>query len=628
MQINQKFIPIYLGVYQCIMLKIKVLIFALVLFCHLMTYSNVIAQQSATNHEKTFFLVEDSDYSHYLHKLDKNGEKQRVFGLGIYVDFLHPKYFQAYDFRHNRIPDDNLFESLRQNYNLIYGRFTYTGPMVRRPDFYDSLTGSHSFIMGAGHLPWYLRFTYSTAGDETLSISDQQTLASRIDREKLDGTVREIIDFTGNSNLIINLADEPELGVYGDNWFYTTETLRLLYDTASQYRLVSLGLGPVGKPNGSGQGSKLIWSLENTNPLLNREPSATRWRQTSKTWQQVLGTLLDYYEDTFDVLYLNSYRFTIADNRRAGAIVREVFNHPTLNHKNPFMLWISAENFRHDDPGKALRGMRGQSFSALANNVSGLLYYPDVSVGEDRYDEKLWELSLDLIKEIGFFRPVLERGKKADNFISDDLEWIHHKYKGFDFVFGINHSNIEQNLKDPGKINMTPGASGVWYKKNEEAAYRFFEFPKNLSFHSELNSKLSGRFNVTGDISLSELENKIGKNALKLTTSGNESAGIEFDISALEGMQYEIMAWVNGCEASEPELRAYAMKNDEILSTSIFKTEVDEDDEGCTVSWDKIRLKTDIIPEGTTHLRIYLGAAAEPGISTTYFDDVTIRLID
>lgn len=609
------------------MLKTKINVLTLFIFCQLLACNIVIAQQSAINHEHTFFLVQDSNYSHYLHRLDKNGEEQRVFGLGIYIDLLHPKYFQAYDFRHNRIPDDTLFESLYQNYNLIYARFTYTGPMARRPGFYDTLTGGRSFVLGAGHLPWYLRHTYSTAGNEVLSRADQETLASRIDKEKLDGVVREIISFAGESNLIINLSDEPEWGGYGDSWAYSGETLRVLYDVASRYRLVSLGLGPIGTPDGAGQGSKLLWALENPNPLLSLNPSQRRLLRTSKSWQQVLGTLLDYYDGAFDVLYLNTYRFTMGNNRRAGAIVREVFNHPTINHKMPFMLWISAENFRHNDPGQALRGLRGQSFSALANNVSGLLYYPDVSDGKDTYDETLWELSLDLVKEIGFFLPVLERGENISNFYSRHVEWIHHTYQGYDFVFGINHSNRQQTLKQPGKITMAPGASGVWYKKNEEAEFRFFEFPKNLTFHSELDSGLSGRFKINGDVSLTGLEGKIGKNALQMSTTEQESAGIEFDVSALEGMEYEIIAWVNGCEASEPELRAYAMNNDEILSVSKFKPGVDADDEGCAVSWGRVRLKTDRIPEGATHLRVYLGAAAESGISTTYFDDVTIRLV-
>ena|GEM_PF-5554181 len=436
---------------------------------------NVPVNAQSTVSDSSFFLMPEDEYSHFLFRMNVDGEPQRVFALGAYISLLHPKYFQEFDPRHNRIPNEALFNTLREHYTLIYTPFTYVNEVVKRPAFYDSLQGDSGFVMGAGHIPWWLRTNYGVERKDLLSRKDQESLASRIDQDHVKEPIQNLIRFTGDSNLIINLADEPERGGYGGSWFYSKETLKTMYELASEHGLVSIGLGPVGNARGRGVGNKLTWSLEFPFSWF-QNPSDRRIRRTKMTWRQILDSMLRYYDGVYDIIYLNSYAFTISDNRRAGKIVKQMLHHPTIDHKKPVWLWISVENFRHPDPEKGYQQIRRQAFSAIANEGSGLMFYPDVNEYETGdYDETLWFLSLELMKELQYWRPVLEKGKMIKNYVDRDVEWIQYNYDGQEVVFLVNHGSKALSNIGHGLLYAAPGQSGVWYRNKGETTFNHFK---------------------------------------------------------------------------------------------------------------------------------------------------------
>jgi len=586
-------------------------------FVWLMLTTSAISQKS---HE--IIVLPESEASHFIYQVTAEGDTTRFFGLGIYIDLLHPKYFQAYDFRHNRIPDDQLFHSLTSAYNLIYARFTYTGPMVRRPAFYDTLIRDNAFIMGAGHLPWYLRSTYSTSGVELLNREDQASLASRINREAFGKTFQEIVDFAGESNLIINLLDEPERGGYGGSWFYSRETLQLMYELASKHGLVSLGLGPVGSAEGRGTGNKLTWSIENPNSWF-RNPSERMIRRTSSNWKQILDKMLTYYEGTYDIIYLNSYAFQIAEPSRTGSIVREMLRHPTINASKPVLPWISTENFRYGNVDIAVSNIRRQTFSAIANEAAGIMFYPDTRVdGTSKNDEQLWEASFDLVKELNFFRPVLERGKMLGNSANGNQEWILFEYKENEFLFFVNHRDAAVSLSEPGTLTAGRLESGVWYRTLGEHAFKRFQYPTNATFFRD--ELLLDGITDTSRIKIDTRMAKIGAQSLKMEshTVNNIEASKRLDI--IPGLNYEITVWTYGCELSDPYLRIAIYSGDAFL-TQIESKSIKDENDGCPIGWNKLNVVTDKLSRDATHLDFFFGVRPSKEKSTTWFDDINVR---
>lgn len=588
----------------------------------------VSSSSSSIAQQHQIIVLPESDEAHFMHQITAEGDTIRFFGLGIYIDLLHNKYFQAYDFRHNRIPDDNLFNSLTSAYNLIYARFAYTGPMVRRPAFYDSLTKDNAFVMGAGHLPWYLRYNYAADGNELLSKTDQATLAQRIDRDAFRNIFKELNDFAGESNLIINLLDEPERGGYGGSWFYTRETLQLMYELGREHGLVSLGLGPVGNAQGGGTGNKLTWSLENPSPWF-RNPSQRTIRRTSSSWQQILDKMLTYYDGTYDIIYLNSYAFQIADPSRTGAIVREMLKHPTINNAKPVLPWISTENFRYGDRNRAISNIRRQSFSSIANQAAGIMFYPDTRVeGTDQYDETLWEASLDLVKELNFFRPVLERGKIVQNSVSGNQEWIHYEYKGNEFLFLVNHDEKSVRVPISGNVEIEGWESGVWHRAKGEDAFNRFQFPLNLTFFDEKTTfKLTEENIDENRVKVESSMSKIGLNALRMTQIP-EQDNIEMatKIGVIPGVSYEFSAWTYGCEASDPYLEIVIYAGNEMIQKSESTSIKEDDADGCPTGWKKLSITSQQIPSNATKIEIKLGVRGSKLPSTTWFDDINLRM--
>lgn len=447
--------------------------------------------------DSTLFVITDHDYSHFLFRKDDKGQLRRTFVLGVYTDLLHPRYFDTWDTRHNRIPDKELFDELTRDFNLIYTRFTYINPEqgVNRPAYYDSLGNDKAFVMGAGHLPWWLRTNYSTGESGVLSCEDQLSLHERVDRPAFRRQLEEISRFAGESPLIINLVDEPERGGYGDSWSFSGDMLRLMYKEASPFGLVSLGLGPVGFANGNGQGNKLLWSLDNYDGGCfeegERPDDATILRRTNRNTAEVLDGMMNHYAGSYDLLYLNSYALQISNPAATGATVSGMLHHPTVNRQKPVYPWISTENFRYDPDEKGFSTIRRQVFSALANEAGGILFYPDVRVDRGNrpgeYDERLWQFTLELAEELNEWRDVLETGEVIgmENGNQNGVEWIRYKNEDYDVLFLANHRNqtirLEsihdekqtEQLRHP--IQISARKSGIWYRPVGESDFRFFE---------------------------------------------------------------------------------------------------------------------------------------------------------
>lgn len=421
---------------------------------------------AASESRPAFFLLPESELPHFVYRLDAQGTPQRVFGIGVFAPLLHPRYFQTYDQRHRRIFDEVLFDTLQPRFDQIYATFTYERADVVRPAFYDSLRGSEAMIMGASHLPWWLRTRYAAEG-ERLSFEEQLSLHERIDRERLRERIQDVIRFAGGRNVILNLFDEPERGTASNLWHFTGDTARLMYELASPEVLVSLGLGPVGNSRGEGTGNALVW--QRTGGTAEMAATVTSdaplQRATELSWEQILDIMMEEYRDAYDVLFINTYAFQIADPRRAGAVTRAMLHHPTIDRKKPVWIWFSAEQFRHrGEPEREMQNIRQQVFSAIANEATGVLFYPDVRVNAEsgRYDERLWHLVLRFAEELQHWKPVLEHGQPVTNFVSDELEWILYRYRGANYLFAVNHSRRDIRLEAPVRVTIPAGGSGVF----------------------------------------------------------------------------------------------------------------------------------------------------------------------
>ena len=154
---------------------------------------NIPVSAQSTAPDSSFFLMPDDEYSHFLYRLNENNDPERVFALGVYIPLLHPQYFQEYDPRHNRIPNEVLFNTLREHYTLVYTSFTYVNQVVKRPAFYDSLQGDSGFVMGAGHIPWWLRTNYGIERNDLLTQNDQESLAARLDRNHVKEPIQNVV---------------------------------------------------------------------------------------------------------------------------------------------------------------------------------------------------------------------------------------------------------------------------------------------------------------------------------------------------------------------------------------------------------------------------------------------------
>lgn len=425
-----------------------------------------VAEQDVEADRTAFFLRPESLQPHFVWRTNSAGQPQRVFGIGVYIPLLHPRYFETYDQRHQRIFDEALFEILRPRFDQIYATFTYERDDVIRPAHYDSLRGSQAMILGAGHLPWWLRSRYAADG-ERLSYEEQLSLYERIDRDRAEERILDVIRFGGGRNVIINLFDEPERGTASNLWHYTGDTARLLYELAAPHALVSLGLGPVGNSRGQGTSNALMWhrtvgSAEVAATITSNEPLRG---VTGESWEHTLDVMMDEYQGSYDLLLMNTYAFQIADPRRAGAVTRAMLHHPTINRQKPVWIWFSAEHFRHSgEPEREMRNIRQQVFSAIANEASGVLFYPDVRVDgrPGTYDERLWHLVMDFAEELQRWKPVLEQGRPVTNFVSEDLEWMLYRYRGESYLFAVNHSSRDIPLTAPIETVIPAGTSGVF----------------------------------------------------------------------------------------------------------------------------------------------------------------------
>ncbi|AXJ02169.1 hypothetical protein CYPRO_2932 [Cyclonatronum proteinivorum] len=433
-------------------------------------HEGIVAAQELTDEEAVqrpaFFLRPESLQPHFVWRTNSAGQPQRVFGIGVNVPLLHPRYFKTYDQRHRRIFDEALFDTLRPRFDQIYATFTYERDDVIRPAHYDSLRGYQAMIMGASHLPWWLRTRYA-AENEPLSYEEQLNLHNRIDRDRLEERILDVIRFGGRRNVIVNLFDEPERGTASNLWHFTGDTARLMYELASPHALVSLGLGPVGNGHGQGTSNALMWHRTEGSPeaaagITSNEPLRGL---TGESWKETLNVMMDEYQGAYDVLFLNSYAFQIADPRRAGAVTRAMLEHPTINRQKPVWIWFSAEHFRHSgNPEREMPNIRQQVFSAIANEASGVLFYPDVRVDgrSGSYDERLWHLVLGFAEELQRWKPVLEQGRPVTNFVSEDLEWILYRYRGAGYLFAVNHSSRDIRLSAPVRTVIPAGVSGVF----------------------------------------------------------------------------------------------------------------------------------------------------------------------
>lgn len=425
-------------------------------------------QEEGDGARPAFFLRPESLQPHFVWRTNSAGQPQRVFGIGVYVPLLHPRYFETYDQRHRRIFDEALFETLRPRFDQIYATFTYERDDVIRPAHYDSLRGAQALILGAGHLPWWLRTRYAADG-ERLNYEEQLSLHERIDGDRLEERVLDVIRFGGGRNVILNLFDEPERGTASNLWHFTGDTARLLYELAAPHALVSLGLGPVGNSRGQGTSNALMWhrtvgSAEVAATITSNEPLRG---VTGESWEHTLDVMMDEYQGAYDLLLMNTYAFQIADPRRAGAVTRAMLHHPTINRQKPVWIWFSAEHFRHSgEPEREMRNIRQQVLSAIANEASGVLFYPDVRVDgrPGTYDERLWHLVMDFAEELQRWKPVLEQGRPVTNFVSEDLEWVLYRFRGESYLFAVNHSSRDIRLAAPIETVIPAGAGGVFMR--------------------------------------------------------------------------------------------------------------------------------------------------------------------
>lgn len=596
--------------------------------------------------EGTLRLAPESDtYSHFLHVTDGDSLR-RIFGLGIYTPRVHPRHYTRYDPIHSRIIDDHVFSSLMESMNLVYTRYT-RNRLLERPDYYDFASGDKTMIMGSGHLNWWLRNRYAPEGETWLRREQQENLRQITDPDGLKAEVDALYDLAGESNLIVKLIDEPEHGGAGDSWSYTADGLRMLYDAVDGRSLVALGLGPVGQANGSGRGNKLIWSLENPGDM--NVPPVSELARTSLTWQEVLDISMNYYEGTYDILWLNSYALQNSEPSRTGAIVRNMLNHPTIAKTKPVWIWISAENFRFGDPDEAMDSIRRQTFSALANEVSGLLFYPDTRVrgNDDEHDERLWELTFDLIKEIQFWRPVLERGSYQDHVWGEGLEWIIYEYGGYEYLFAVNHTNQAVSSEALPGFRAAALESGIWARSVQDGEFRRMHFPSNLTFHEDVAQLTSERQFSTRRVEskwsssmhprrvskapvldtfteLPQQPPRAGTFMLQTEPSEAGQTAIETRISVLPGMSIEGLIWYLA-EYSEEEIAALTAviydENGRELRRDTQFSQISAKELGYNTDWTRLSIQTAAAPANAAWMTLKV-----EGRASMFWDDAVFRI--
>ncbi len=283
--------------------------------------------------------------------------------------------------------------------------------------------------------------------------------------------------------------------------------------------------------------------------------------------------------------------------------------------------------------------IRAQAFSAIANDASGLMFYPDVRVrGQDgTFDERIWEHTYHLIKEINFWRPVLELGERKEIGKTDDTEWIHFTYNNYDVVFLVNHGRRDATLEVPGSMEINGRESGVWFRNmnDEDDPFRKFRFPANLGFHSDKSGdenrwSLSGSGEGYQSLLLREgISPKNGEAVLSLSASRAVSVVSETTFDLLTGSRLEAGIWFKKSgsagdrHAAEdyPVLTLEIWSDDERIQT--FSSSVKTANGLYDSNWVRLITKTGELPSHATHARLTIGST---GPGSWLIDDAFLKM--
>ncbi len=518
-------------------------------------------------------------------------------------------------------------------------------------------------IFSGGHdlLHWRLRSNDLTNEnnhqDSTLGPGDQDSLdvvmanpANNMEPFAPGVVIEDLEDkFFDRGDFIYFMPDEPERAY--ESWAYTGDALGLYNpEIHTRNSLSYISLGPITGNHILYSGVTPIDTLPEYGNIYHQSHTISLGGVQIPDYERNVQETAREYEAAADIVGLNSYVETVADPFRQGNIVEWLLDETN----RPVWPWISAE-FGKRYTGFSLSAMqsnmREQAYSAIAAQAAGVFFWaePGAETGSDI--DRRWDYFLDVAREIKLHKEIIEQGTSvaggySGTFLLRGVRWRTFNLNDDErFLYAVNHNSNSRTIDvfwgDNSQDVTIPGnTSNVWIR--EGTSIRALDALRNLGFESNTwdtsfppegnwnryHDNNKGTTTWIGLVTDGGTAAKTGNFCLKLqddTDTLHCAAEQMFD--CVPGGQYRIRAFYRHSSGSPQRLHMQFYR-----SNNTFIEEVKLNTHQNT-NWDYVAginpiSLTGWAPVDATKIKISLSTGAAANISSGYWDDIVVEMID
>lgn len=574
------------------------------------------SQRNALGVESKYYITRTID-----------GQTQRFFPVGAFVS----KWPNSTPDFHSRFPSEKEWTSSREIFTLPWVRYHTSVP--------EWFSSKYPVLTGSSHFRWVLR-TYpylnescraaglsGDACDHPLGPLDQQNISNLIQsndqriQNRINSALDDINEFAISAediDLMLFIQDEPEHGYI--NWFSHNTLTKYIHDNKPHNSISYIDLGPA---NGNLYlYDKYIYDDDISNYL---SEYGSRYYHSLDTYEDNIKETVNYYNNSTDVFGINSYALTIPDPKKLGDFVTWI--HEASGHK-PVLPWISAEpsRYSHLTLEETEQTIKQQVYSAITHHAAGIMFYPVSDTPPD-----LWDLTLNISKELGIFKYYIENGELFDYNYDHNVHWkIVHIDNSY-FLYAVNFSDDLQDLSIPifSGLMLQSGETGVWYANENGSTILKLSAPNNLGFENDFStnsdlfnnwrrSQNSGNSNIHINTIFENL--KLGERSLEINDQSTTSrASVEQYFSIAPGGTYQIQAWYKGISGNQRLILQFY--NDEQW------LEEHQINGKPTKDWELIKTPAVRAPAQANRIKIHIGSYRE-NQSLGYWDDIKVNKSD